>query len=208
MGGAPLTIVKLGGSYALSPSLPDWLAAITSCAGHIVLVPGGGPFADAVRHAQDAMGFGDEAAHHLALLAMEQYGRALGALADRLVQAASLADIQGAVRDGKIPVWVPARMVLDATDIPASWHATSDSLAAWLAGQIGARHVLLVKHIETAVGPLRLDDLVENGIVDPLFGRFLAASGAEAAIAGPADHATAGAAIQRGELPGARIVLH
>jgi aspartokinase-like uncharacterized kinase len=207
MGDARLTVVKLGGSYALSPSLPGWLAAITACAGHVVLVPGGGPFADTVRRAQEIMGFGDAAAHHLALLAMEQYGRALAALADGMVATASLADIRGAAQDGKVPVWSPVRMVIEATDIPSSWDVTSDSLAAWLAGQIGARRLLLVKQVEMAAGPLHLDGLVEMGIVDPLFGRFLAASGGEAAVAGPADHATAAAAIRKGELPGARIIL-
>ena len=47
-----LTVLKLGGSYAFSPHLKDWLDAIAACAGCAVVVPGGGPFADAVRMAQ------------------------------------------------------------------------------------------------------------------------------------------------------------
>jgi 5-(aminomethyl)-3-furanmethanol phosphate kinase len=58
-----LAIVKLGGSHAIGPHLKDWLAAIVAEAGSIAIVPGGGPFADAVRTAQASMGYDDRAAH-------------------------------------------------------------------------------------------------------------------------------------------------
>ena len=75
-----LTVIKLGGSHAFAPHLRDWLAAIAGCAGSMVLVPGGGPFADLVRDAQARIGFDDDAAHRMALLAMAQYGCALASL--------------------------------------------------------------------------------------------------------------------------------
>ena len=79
-GAIGLTVLKLGGSYAFSPHLKDWLDAIAACAGCAVVVPGGGPFADAVRMAQPRMGFDDRAAHEMAVLAMDQYGCALAHL--------------------------------------------------------------------------------------------------------------------------------
>ena len=74
------TVLKLGGSYAFSPFLKNWIDAVKDCAGCVVLVPGGGPFADAVRAAQPRMGFDDRAAHEMAVLAMDQYGCALAHL--------------------------------------------------------------------------------------------------------------------------------
>src|SRR5271169_3606868 len=100
-----LTVVKLGGSYAFSSDLPGWLQAIADSAGDIVLVPGGGPFADAVRTAQPKMGFDDDAAHHMALLGMDQFGCALVALNARLVLADSIAAICRALHAGTVPVW-------------------------------------------------------------------------------------------------------
>src|SRR5260370_41527482 len=97
------TVVKLGGSHAFSEHLAGWVAAIAGCAGDIVVVPGGGPFADAVRDSQPKIGFDDEAAHHMALLAMEQYGCALASLNGALVPADSLAAIQHAREAGKVP---------------------------------------------------------------------------------------------------------
>jgi dihydroneopterin aldolase len=202
-----LTVVKLGGSFAFSHALKPWLDALSQCAGHVVVVPGGGPFADAVRAAQANMGFDDVAAHHMALIAMEQYGRALAGLGAGLVLADSISGIRSLVRERRVPVWTPVPMALGAVDIPRSWDVTADSLAAWLAGKIGAGRVLLVKQADIPAGPLRAPDLVARGIVDPLLPRFLAAAGADAFVAGPHDHAAAARAIRAGDAPGSRIGL-
>ena len=203
-------VIKLGGSYAYSARAPqrtDWLEAIERCAGQAILVPGGGPFADAVRAAQGELGFDDSAAHAMALLAMEQYGRALASLRPRFQLANSAEEIRSMLGEGAVPVWAPARMALAAKSLPESWDFTSDSLAAWLAGVLGVTRLLLVKHVAVPRACLPVAELVAKGVVDPLFPGFLGASGAEAYIAGPADHATAAAAIRRSGPPGSRIAL-
>jgi len=199
-----LTVVKLGGSYAFSSDLPGWLAAIASNAGDIVLVPGGGPFADAVRSAQPRMGFDDDAAHHMALLGMDQYGRALAALNKRFTPAASIAGIRRALRAGNVPVWSPTEMVLKRNDIPRSWEVTSDGLAAWLACRIGARRVLLIKHVDPPPDPIRIEDLVARGVVDRSFAAFLRDGAVEASIVGPAQRPPAAL---NGGIVGSRIAL-
>jgi 5-(aminomethyl)-3-furanmethanol phosphate kinase len=199
------TVVKLGGSYAFSSTLKSWINAVAACAGRVVVVPGGGPFAEAVRVAQPKMGFDDRAAHEMALLAMEQYGCALASLGAGWRLAASAAAIRDVLREGGVPVWSPTPMLRDANDVPWSWDVTSDSLAAWLAGRIGAKRVLLVKQVEPPPGRLRAADLVADGIIDPAFPRFLRASGAQAFIAGPAGHAAAATAVRNGATVGAAI---
>jgi len=202
-----LTVVKLGGSHAFSPNLIPWLDAVARGAGHVVIVPGGGPFADTVRAAQPKMGFDDVAAHRMALLAMEQFGHALVALDRRLLMVDSVAAIRRAMRTRKVPVWSPAAMVAGAKDVPASWDVTADSLAAWLAHRIGARRLLLVKHVEAPHHPASVQDLVARGIVDRSFVAFLAANGVEAWIAGPDQHAEAALALGCGREIGCRIDL-
>jgi dihydroneopterin aldolase len=189
MQGRGPTVIKLGGSFAFSACLPDWIAAIADCAGRIVVVPGGGPFADVVRAAQAQMGFDDRAAHRMALLAMEQYGCAIKSLHEALSLADSVESIRRDLAHDRVPVWLPTQMALSATDIPHSWDVTSDSLAAWLAGKIGAERLLLVKHVEPAQGPVRAADLAARNIVDKAFAKFLTASGVSAFILGPGDHA-------------------
>jgi len=204
MRGGP-TIVKLGGSFAFSTHLRDWIAAIAGCAGSVVLVPGGGPFADAVRAAQMQMGFDACAAHRMGLLAMEQYGCAIKSLHDKLSLAETPDSIRCGLADNQVPVWLASRMVLDAADIPQSWDVTSDSLAVWLACKIGAERLLLVKHVEPARGTLRAADLAARDIVDKAFANFLAASGIPAFILGPNDHG-AFVRLLMGEPVGIRII--
>ncbi len=204
-GGDALTVVKLGGSYAFSQRLKAWLEALASCAGSVVVVPGGGPFADAVRAAQARMGFDDRAAHHMALLAMAQYGCALESLGSGFVTAASSEEIARAVRAGRVPIWSPLPMTLDAPDLPAAWEVTSDSLAVWLARTIGAGRVVLVKHVEVGPAGAQAADLAARGILDAFLPGILGADGPQAYIAGPSDHATVAAAIRAGAAPGKRI---
>jgi dihydroneopterin aldolase len=195
--------VKLGGSHAFSDHLTEWVAAIAGCAGEIVVVPGGGPFADAVREAQPKMGFPDAAAHHMALLAMEQYGCALASLNGAFVPADSPGAIGRALDEKRVPVWMPSRMALAAKDIPCSWDVTSDSLAAWLANQLGARQLLLVKHVSLAGTTIRLADLIARGIIDTAFADFL--KNVPAAMLGPADQGSLATIIACGAAAGTRI---
>src|SRR5258708_31927511 len=118
------TVIKLGGSFAFSADLGDWIAALAACAGRAVIVPGGGPFADAVRAAQVQMGFDDRAAHRMGLLAMEQYGCALKNLHEALSLADSLDSIRRGLADDLVPAWLPTQMALGGTDIPQSWSVT------------------------------------------------------------------------------------
>ena len=106
-------VVKLGGSFAYSDYLQDWIEALAACAGRVVIVPGGGPFADAVRRAQTQMRFDDRAAHHMAVLAMEQYGRALASFNSALSLADSADAIQRDLSEKRVPVWMPSAMVLN-----------------------------------------------------------------------------------------------
>jgi aspartokinase-like uncharacterized kinase len=163
-----IRVVKLGGRMAWAAELTDWLAVLTEHgAGRVVLVPGGGPFADAVRSAQAIWRFDDATAHHMALLAMQQYGLMLAGLRAELRLVDSEAAIRAALASGRIPVWSPLPMALDPA-LETSWRLTSDSLAAWLARLLNAGRLALVKHC-TASPATDPGDWAAAGIVDPLF---------------------------------------
>jgi 5-(aminomethyl)-3-furanmethanol phosphate kinase len=198
--GAGLSIVKLGGSHANGPHIKDWLAAIVAEAGAIAIVPGGGPFADAVRTAQASMGYDDRAAHAMALTAMGQFGCALQSLNPALRLTASRSAILRALKDGKVPVWSPETMARVAA-LPETWELTSDSLAAWLAGALGASRLVLVKHGRFETAAIDAHDLVARGVVDPLFPRYLKDSGVRAWLATPADSARLAEGLRRPVFP-------
>jgi len=197
---ARLSIVKLGGSHANGPHIKDWLAAIVAEAGTIAIVPGGGPFADAVRTAQASMGYADRAAHAMALTAMAQFGCALQSLNPALRLTASRSAILRALKDGKVPVWSPETMARAAA-LPETWELTSDSLAAWLAGALGAGRLVLVKHGRFEPGTVNAHCLVARGVVDPLFPHYLGGSGARAWLAAPTDSARLAEGLRRPIFP-------
>ena len=191
-------VVKLGGSFAYSDYLQQWIETLATCGGRVVIVPGGGPFADAVRLAQVRMRFDDRAAHHMAVLAMEQYGRALASFNSVLSPADSEGAIERDLTEKRVPVWMPSAMVLGATDIAQSWSVTSDSLAAWLAAKIGASRLWIIKHAKLSLGSGKLRDLIAAKIVDEEFARFLQMMPLSVSILGPSDHSTTVVAIRDG----------
>jgi dihydroneopterin aldolase len=197
-------VVKLGGSTAEGGELRTWIAALASAALPLVVVPGGGPFAELVRTEQKRMGFSDEAAHAMAILAMDALGCVILDREARMAPARSLDEVARVLGEGKIPVWLPSSMTIGASDIPASWDITSDSLAAWLAGQLGAEALLLVKQTQAFSAEDSITDLVERGIVDAAFTAMLP-GGIGLYLAGPADAADTGRALAAGMPPGTRI---
>jgi aspartokinase-like uncharacterized kinase len=169
-------------------------------------VPGGGPFADQVRALQKRRRFDDAAAHHMALLAMEQYGRMLAGLQPGLRPAATRAEIARARRAGVAAVWMATRMVLADPGIAASWDITSDSLAAWLAGQLTAAGLVLVKSVALSESSVGATALARRGIVDPAFPDYFARSGSAGWCVADAGHAAMSAALEGGRGPGTQIV--
>jgi dihydroneopterin aldolase len=91
-----------------------------------------------------------------------------------------------------------------APDIRACWDITSDSLAAWLAGKVGAGALLLIKQTRAFTGADDVDSLTAKGIVDAGLADMLPQS-IDLHIAGPDDAAAAGADLAAGRLPGTRM---
>ena len=180
-------VVKLGGSLAEAGTLASWLATILAHgAGRAVIVPGGGAFADAVRAAQPRYRFSDQAAHGMAILAMEQYARLLLDIAPALVPGASLGALHAALADDRVALWLPSALLERDREIARSWSVTSDSLAAWLARRLEAERLILVK---SAPAPEGADPaaLAALGLVDPAFPAYAAAAGSPVACCGPGE---------------------
>lgn len=167
-------MVKVGGSLTRSDAAAQLMRALAARTGRdLLIVPGGGDFADGVRTAQARQGLSESAAHHMALLAMHMLAVALADSAPGYALADSPAQFDAAWRAGHTPVWLPAPMVLAAAAIPASWDVTSDSLAAWLAGEVDAARLLLVKSCRLTVDASSARALTDAGVVDTCFARFV-----------------------------------
>jgi aspartokinase-like uncharacterized kinase len=141
-----LTVVKLGGGLGRGAG-DDALRALCATVGELgerhplLVVPGGALFADAVREADRRFGLSATTSHHMAVLGMEQFGWLLSELIPGAERSA-----EARVAAGRTTVLLPAALSLDR--LPASWQVTSDSIAAWVAGQAGAERLVLVKEVD------------------------------------------------------------
>ena len=166
---SPLTVdcvIKVGGGTLARADTFDAVMAeisLASLEAALLIVPGGGPFADTVRDIDRQVGLSDDAAHWMAILAMDQYAHLI---ASRLPSGAVVCgpdEIESALKQRRTPVLAPYRWMRSADPLPHSWDVTSDSISAWVAGQVGAGRLVLVKP-SGASGP---------GIVDRYFSGVL-----------------------------------
>ncbi len=199
-------VVKLGGSLSESTQLKSWVDTISNHArGRAVIVPGGGLFADVVRASQKAFRFGDDVAHHMALLAMEQYGLLLCSMAKNFRPATTEADFDRIISQNDIPVWMAPTLALADKSIPTNWEVTSDSLSAWLASRLGAQVLFLVKSVVQTTQSTTVGRLITSAIVDPAFSRFADLSKYQVRIMGKDDHDLMRHALAANELCGTRV---
>lgn len=166
-------VIKLGGSLSYDAGLRPWLDALASMGGgRIIIVPGGGPFADLVRDAQQHWEFDDEAAHRMALLAMQQNGLLLAALCPALLPAESEEDLRAVLTRGRTALWLPQSLTAGNAELEASWNVSSDSIAAWLAQRMNAERLILVKSCSVPPPPVDAHALSAAGSVDRAFPEF------------------------------------
>lgn len=172
-----MRIIKLGGSLLGSPELAHWLTVLAQPGKEsTVIVPGGSLFADAVREAQKMSGIGDAHAHCLAVLAMDQFGILLAAMNPALSTASSAEEIAQKTAHRQAVIWLPSRMVLADESIPTNWQVTSDSLSAWLAKELKAEQLVLIKSYRPAEHSGSLRQLILEGLIDACFTEFTAQS--------------------------------
>ena len=90
----------------------------------------------------------------MAVLAMDQYAELLTRRLSRAVRVTTVAEAIAALMSRRVPVLAPSRWLRETDPLPHSWDVTSDSIAAWVAGQVNAARLVLVKP-PAASGSLR-----------------------------------------------------
>jgi len=145
------TVVKVGGSLALYPEKLRALCAKLSeiSAKHkLIVVPGGGEFADLVRDLDKRFNLSNEASHRMAILGMDQYGFLLSDLMPCSCVVNQLENVQKVLDSGKLPVFLPSNLLLSEDPLQNSWDVTSDSITVYIAGQLHISKVLLVTDVD------------------------------------------------------------
>jgi len=157
-------VVKVGGSLYSTAELAHCLSALANYATQhpIVIVPGGGPFADQVRTAQTIHLFNDEVAHHMAIIAMKQYGLLL----QSHIPTCQTLNTLGSPK-APLSIWLPDDTLLSEPSLSKSWDISSDSIALWLANRLGAEQLLLIKRVFINTNSIK--ELTSQSIIDQGF---------------------------------------
>lgn len=166
-----MRVFKLGGSLYQNPQhCAQWLVRVQQAAqdGPVLLVPGGGPFADAVRSADAKQPLTAQTAHQMALLAMHQWGLML---ADKLPNVQWLHALHHWPQAAQgLWIWGPTPADFDLPNVPASWAISADSLSVIAATQLQAEELLVVK--SCAVTPSAMQGWVDSGVLDAAFATY------------------------------------
>lgn len=165
-------VVKIGGSLTDDPLLVDWLEQLNDLGGgRVIIVPGGGAFAEAARRAQTTWQFDDLVGHNMAVLGMGQFAFLLQGLHPELELCADEKDIVATMHRGRVAVWMPLNLMRRERDELTTWDVTSDSLALWLASRLNAEQVILIK--SCAIPPHNdWQALADAEVVDRRFPEF------------------------------------
>jgi 5-(aminomethyl)-3-furanmethanol phosphate kinase len=143
-------VLKIGGSLGRSQALGALCKEVGRLGSqhNLLVVPGGGEFADVVRDCYRRFQLNEITAHRMALLAMDQYGCLLGDLIPDSILVSDLLSARTVAKEGRIPILLPATLIIQADPLPHSWQVTSDSIAAWTASLVNASRLILLKVVD------------------------------------------------------------
>ena len=145
------TVIKVGGSLALNPQKLKILCRTLSNISQkqrLIIVPGGGEFADTVRALDKRFDLSVQSSHQMAILAMDQYGYLLANLVGNSCIIDKLENIKKVLDSGKLPILLSSYYFASSDPLPNSWDITSDSIAVHIAGQLGACRIVLITDVD------------------------------------------------------------
>jgi len=155
-------IVKLGGS--LFNQMADLAPILNASTRPLFIIPGGGPFADLVRQVR----VNNDAAHWMAIAAMEQYGWFISSFGILTTEKMSM--------PATTTVLLPYRYFMLNDILPHTWDVTSDTIAAWIADNLHL-DLLLLKSVDgifiNGILQEKVTCPIKTDVVDPCFIPFV-----------------------------------
>jgi len=143
-------VLKVGGSLAEDPASLTRLCqqlSVLARSYRILIVPGGGEFADTVRKLDKTYRLSNMFAHKMAILAMDQYGFFLSNITPNAYVSRSLEEISNSAK-GTLPIFLPSKLMFREDPLEHSWDVTSDTIAAYIAGLLHAEKLILVTDVD------------------------------------------------------------
>jgi aspartokinase-like uncharacterized kinase len=144
-------VIKVGGSLAEDPAA---LRALCTKLGEIakkhmiLVVPGGGKFADVVREFDQQFALSCNISHRMAILGMDQFGLLLSQIIPNSCAIYSLNDAKQLSESKSVPIFLPSQLMFQEDPLENSWTVTSDSIATFIASRLRVSKVILVTAVD------------------------------------------------------------
>jgi len=142
-------VLKIGGSLSENPANLTLLCQKLSDLAkrhRILVVPGGGKFADIVRKFDKKYRISDKITHKMAILAMDQYGLLLSNITQSAYFVQNLREVKST--KGILPIFLPSKFMFRKDPFEPSWNVTSDSISAYIADMLGVKKLILVTDVD------------------------------------------------------------
>ena len=112
----------------------------------IIVIPGGGSFANFVRSLDEVLQIGDDLAHWIAIYSMNYNGIMLNRKYPDLESIEKLKTFQDAKQI--FCIFLPYSFLREDDTLPHNWDVTSDSIALYVANKLKLSQCFLIKNID------------------------------------------------------------
>ena len=112
----------------------------------IILIPGGGSFANFVRKIYSELKLTDEMAHWMSIISMDYNGIELGKKFPKLEVFEEYDKLKEIGKS--FCIFLPYQFLKENDKLPHNWQVTSDSIALFLAKKLGLNECFLIKDVD------------------------------------------------------------
>jgi hypothetical protein len=113
---------------------------------NVILIPGGGSFANFIRNAYSELRFTEELAHWMGIISMNYNGLELIKKFPNLEVTEDFNRLKNL--KNSFFLFLPFQFLKNNDKLPHSWDATSDSIALFLAKELGLNECFLIKDVD------------------------------------------------------------
>lgn len=142
-------LIKIGGSltYEAEPLLKALKNYAREKNKKIVIIPGGGDFADVVRKIDKTLNISNSLSHKLAIKCMDLIGEVYAEIGD-IKAYDTLFDLKREIEKEKIAILLPSKILLSTDIAEHSWAITSDSLSLYIGKLLDVREVIIATDVD------------------------------------------------------------
>jgi aspartokinase-like uncharacterized kinase len=112
----------------------------------LIIIPGGGSYANFIRNIDKKLGIGDDLSHWMAIMAMNYNGEKINKKYSALKCIKDIKEVQE--NEGSILVFLPYDYLYRKDELPHSWYVTSDSISLYVARKLGLNESYLIKDVD------------------------------------------------------------